>query len=46
MNPVDHPHGGGEGKKSGRSLTPWGKPNQKGKTSKSKNKFIIKKSSL
>merc|ERR1712238_534968 len=30
MNPVDHPHGGGEGKKSGRSLTPWGKPNQKG----------------
>jgi large subunit ribosomal protein L2 len=43
MNPVDHPHGGGEGKKSGRSLTPWGKPNQKGKTGKSKNKFVIKK---
>lgn len=35
MNPVDHPHGGGEGRKSGKNLTPWGKPNQRGKTSKS-----------
>jgi len=28
MNPVDHPHGGGEGKTSGGrpSVTPWGKP--------------------
>ena len=26
MNPVDHPHGGGEGKKSGKNKTPWGKP--------------------
>jgi len=26
MNPVDHPHGGGEGKKSGKRYTPWGKP--------------------
>ena len=25
MNPIDHPHGGGEGKKSGKKLTPWGK---------------------
>jgi large subunit ribosomal protein L2 len=25
MNPVDHPHGGGEGKKSGKRKTPWGK---------------------
>jgi len=25
MNPVDHPHGGGEGKKSGIKKTPWGK---------------------
>lgn len=24
MNPVDHPHGGGEGKKSGQKRTPWG----------------------
>lgn len=26
MNPIDHPHGGGEGKKSGKKFTPWGKP--------------------
>ena len=25
MNPVDHPNGGGEGKKSGKKITPWGK---------------------
>jgi large subunit ribosomal protein L2 len=30
MNPVDHPHGGGEGKKSGKGRTPWGKPVKKG----------------
>ena len=29
MNPVDHPHGGGEGKKSGKNFSPWGKPNKK-----------------
>lgn len=29
MNPIDHPHGGGEGKKSGKNKTPWGKPNSK-----------------
>jgi large subunit ribosomal protein L2 len=29
MNPIDHPHGGGEGKKSGINKTPWGKPNRK-----------------
>lgn len=29
MNPIDHPHGGGEGKKSGKALTPWGKPTRK-----------------
>jgi len=38
MNPIDHPHGGGEGKKSGRSRTPWGKPALGGKTSRSKKK--------
>lgn len=27
MNPIDHPHGGGEGKKSGNNKTPWGKFN-------------------
>jgi large subunit ribosomal protein L2 len=34
MNPIDHPHGGGEGKKSGKALTPWGKPTKKGKIKK------------
>lgn len=29
MNPIDHPHGGGEGKKSGIAKTPWGKSMQK-----------------
>jgi large subunit ribosomal protein L2 len=43
MNPVDHPHGGGEGKKSGKGKTFWGKPVKKGKTSKTRNKLIIQK---
>ncbi|GFY81273.1 60S ribosomal protein L2, mitochondrial [Actinidia eriantha] len=31
MNPIDHPHGGGEGKSKGRiSQTPWGKPCKSG----------------
>jgi len=41
MNPVDHPHGGGEGRKSGKNLTPWGTPNLKGSTSRSKNSAIL-----
>jgi len=40
MNPIDHPHGGGEGKKSGKNLTPWGKPNFK-KTRKTNNFFTF-----
>ncbi|NLY36703.1 MAG: 50S ribosomal protein L2 [Tissierellia bacterium] len=49
MNPVDHPHGGGEGKAPiGRPspVTPWGKPTLGYKTrnkNKASNKFIIKK---
>lgn len=43
MNPVDHPNGGGEGKKSGKAFTLWGKPTKSGKTSRSRNKLIIKK---
>ena len=43
MNPVDHPHGGGEGKKSGKGKTPWGKSTKKGITKNSRNKLIIKK---
>jgi len=31
MNPVDHPNGGGEGKKSGKGYSPWGKPKTKKK---------------
>jgi large subunit ribosomal protein L2 len=42
MNPIDHPHGGGEGKKSGINKTPWGKSNNRGSTSNSTNKNIIK----
>ncbi|MBN97998.1 MAG: 50S ribosomal protein L2, partial [Gemmatimonadetes bacterium] len=36
MNPVDHPHGGGEGKSSGgrHPVTPWGKPTKGYKTRK------------
>lgn len=42
MNPVDHPHGGGEGKSSGggSSVTPWGKPTKNGSTSRSKTKLF------
>lgn len=39
MNPVDHPHGGGEGRTSGgrHPVTPWGKPT-KGRKTRSKRK--------
>ena len=42
MNPIDHPHGGGEGKSSGgrSSVTPWGKPTKNGKTRKKRSKFL------
>ena len=49
MNPVDHPHGGGEGKSPiGRPgpVTPWGKPTLGYKTRRAKNptdKYIIKR---
>lgn len=47
MNPVDHPHGGGEGKKnSGRHpVTPWGKPTKGAKTRRKKasDRLIISK---
>ncbi|MEW6752208.1 MAG: 50S ribosomal protein L2 [Candidatus Latescibacterota bacterium] len=40
MNPVDHPHGGGEGKTSGgrHPVTPWGKPTKGYKTRKRRNR--------
>jgi len=48
MNPIDHPHGGGEGRSPiGRKhpVTPWGKPALGGKTRKKKasDKLIIKR---
>lgn len=48
MNPIDHPHGGGEGKTAaGRNpVTPWGKPTKGGKTRSKKkpsNSFIVKR---
>jgi large subunit ribosomal protein L2 len=45
MNPVDHPHGGGEGRTSGgrHPVTPWGFPTKGKKTRKNKStaKFIL-----
>ena len=48
MNPVDHPHGGGEGKSSGgrHPVTPWGKPTKGYKTrkkNKKSNDMIVKR---
>ncbi|MCF6198831.1 MAG: 50S ribosomal protein L2 [Hyphomicrobiaceae bacterium] len=46
MNPVDHPHGGGEGRTSGgrHPVTPWGKPTKGKRTrsNRSTDKFIIR----
>ena len=48
MNPVDHPHGGGEGKSSGgrHPVSPWGTP-AKGYRTRKKNKpssrYIVKR---
>jgi large subunit ribosomal protein L2 len=44
MNPVDHPHGGGEGRSKGNiPVTPWGKPTKGYRTRKNKktDKYII-----
>ena len=48
MNPVDHPHGGGEGKTSGgrHPVSPWGKPTKGYKTrkkNKKSNSMIVKR---
>lgn len=46
MNPVDHPHGGGEGRTSGgrHPVTPWGKPTKGKRTraNKATDKYIIR----
>ncbi|MBN36768.1 MAG: 50S ribosomal protein L2 [Rhodospirillaceae bacterium] len=45
MNPIDHPHGGGEGRTSGgrHPVTPWGKPTKgaRTRTKKASDKLII-----
>jgi large subunit ribosomal protein L2 len=47
MNPIDHPHGGGEGRAKGRHpVTPWGQPTKGYKTrlpKKPSSKFIVKR---
>ncbi len=47
MNPVDHPHGGGEGRTAGgrHPVTPWGVPTKGYKTRNNKrtNKFIVRR---
>ena len=48
MNPVDHPHGGGEGKTSGgrHPVSPWGTPAKGYKTrkkNKASNRYIVKR---
>ena len=48
MNPVDHPHGGGEGRSSGgrHPVSPWGVPTKGYKTrpkKKASNKYIVKR---
>src|SRR5437763_109061 len=49
MNPVDHPHGGGEGKTSGgrHPVTPWGQPTRGYKTRNNKrtDSFIVNRGS-
>ena len=46
MNPIDHPHGGGEGKTSGgrHPVTPWGVPTKGKKTRRNKatNRYIVR----
>jgi large subunit ribosomal protein L2 len=47
MNPVDHPHGGGEGRTSGgrHPVTPWGFPTKGAKTRRNKrtDKMIVRR---
>ena len=47
MNPIDHPHGGGEGKTSGGRdpVSPWGLPTKgyKTRTNKTTDKFIVRR---
>lgn len=46
MNPIDHPHGGGEGRTSGgrHPVTPWGKPTKgkRSRSNKTSDKYILR----
>ncbi len=44
MNPVDHPHGGGEGKTSGgrHPVSPWGKPEVRTRKKKASDQLIVR----
>ena len=45
MNPIDHPHGGGEGKTSGgrHPVSPWGKPEGRTRKRKASDKLIVRR---
>ena len=45
MNPVDHPHGGGEGKTSGgrHPVSPWGKPEGRTRKRKASDALIVRR---
>ena len=45
MNPVDHPHGGGEGKTSGgrHPVSPWGKPEGRTRKRKASDQMIVRR---
>jgi large subunit ribosomal protein L2 len=45
MNPVDHPHGGGEGKTSGgrHPVSPWGKPEGRTRKAKASDSLIVRR---
>jgi large subunit ribosomal protein L2 len=45
MNPVDHPHGGGEGKTSGgrHPVSPWGKAEGRTRTRKASDALIVRR---
>jgi large subunit ribosomal protein L2 len=45
MNPVDHPHGGGEGKTSGgrHPVTPWGQPEGRTRKKKASDSLIVRR---
>jgi len=45
MNPVDHPHGGGEGRTSGgrHPVSPWGKPEKRTRKKKASDALIVRR---